>query len=272
MRAILAAALAAFAFSTANAANPEPVKVMVVGAWHFEGSSADLASADSANVLEPVRQKELAAVADALAAFKPTMVVTERVTAAPDYIDPKFADFTDETLKTDADERVQIAYRLAKRAGVARVLGLDERSGEDEPDYFPFDKVTAHAEATGQKEKLDAMIAGVQQMVAMESERHKKMTMAAALVDTNTGKFSSPDFYYELMRFDRGEDEPGAELNAYWFMRNAKIFSKLMGVAKPGDRVVIVYGAGHKFWLDHLARQTPGFESVEPAPYLKKAK
>ena len=54
-------------------------------------------------------------------------------------------------------------------------------------------------------------------------------------------------------------------------MRNAKIFSKLVQVTKPGDRVVIVYGAGHKFWLDHFAENTPGFTRVDPLPYLEKA-
>jgi len=36
----------------------------------------------------------------------------------------------------------------------------------------------------------------------------------------------------------------GAELNAYWYMRNAKIFSKLMTASRPGDRIVVVLVAG----------------------------
>lgn len=62
-----------------------------------------------------------------------------------------------------------------------------------------------------------------------------------------------------------------AELIAYYYMRNAKIFSKLIDVTEPGDRVVVVYGAGHKHWLEHFIRNMPGFELVDPIPYLQRA-
>ena len=91
------------------------------------------------------------------------------------------------------------------------------------------------------------------------------------LLKMHQGPMSSPAFYYELAAFDVGEDQPAAELQAYWFMRNAKIWSKLRDVVKPGDRAVVVYGAGHKFWLEHMARQSAGFAVVDPAPYLEAA-
>ncbi|MGD9799203.1 MAG: DUF5694 domain-containing protein, partial [Parvularculaceae bacterium] len=102
-----------------------------------------------------------------------------------------------------------------------------------------------------------------------EMARFSSMTIADALIETNTGALSAPDFYYDLLTYDEGEAQPGAELNAYWFMRNAKLFSKLIDVVKPGDRVIIVYGAGHKFWLDHLTEMTPGFVRIDPVDYLK---
>ena len=82
---------------------------------------------------------------------------------------------------------------------------------------------------------------------------------------------SSPDFYYALSKFDQGEEQPAAELQAYWFMRNAKIWSKLLDVTEPGDKVVVIYGAGHKFWLDHMADHTDGFVRIDPARYLETA-
>ncbi|MEM8713709.1 MAG: DUF5694 domain-containing protein, partial [Planctomycetota bacterium] len=75
----------------------------------------------------------------------------------------------------------------------------------------------------------------------------------------------------QLARFDEGEAQPAAELQAYWFMRNAKIFSKLDDVVEPGDRVLVVFGAGHKFWLEHLVRRTPGYRLTKPDEYLRRA-
>jgi hypothetical protein len=78
-------------------------------------------------------------------------------------------------------------------------------------------------------------------------------------------------FYYNLSKYDVAEDQPGAELQAYWFMRNAKIFSKIVDVTAPGDRVIVIYGAGHKYWLENLVDGTTGYIRVDPAPYLVRA-
>jgi hypothetical protein len=223
------------------------------------------------SVLTAKRQAELAEVAQALAAFKPTVVVTERETAPPEYVDPKFAEFNSEMLAGNDNERVQIAYRLASVAGVKRVYGIDEQPSDGEPDYFPFAKIQQHAATTDQEDRLQALFEEAQKTVAAEMGSFRSMTIADALIQVNAGPLSSADLYYRLLDLDQGEDQPGAELNAYWFMRNAKIFSKLIDVAHPGDRVVIVYGAGHKFWLEHLVDNTPGFEKVDPVPWLEKA-
>ena len=67
------------------------------------------------------------------------------------------------------------------------------------------------------------------------------------------------------------KDQPGAELNAYWYMRNAKMFAKVGLFAKPGDRILVLVGAGHRYWLTHFAENVPGFISVDPTPYLRRA-
>lgn len=263
------AACASAPVAPPTAADAASIQVMVLGTWHFAGSKTDIASAKTDSVLTPARQRELDLVARRLADFKPTVILSERVTAAPDYVDPKFAAFAGDDLLKNEDERVQIAYRLAASAGVTRVHGIDEQPSDGEPDYFPFDKLMEHAGATGQGGRIGQMIERTQQMVSDEAKRFSSMTMAQALIEANRGKIASPEFYYELLKFDAGEEQPGAELNGYWFMRNAKIFSKLIDVTKPGDRAIVVYGAGHKFWLEHLAEQTPGFAKVDPVPYLE---
>jgi hypothetical protein len=256
--------------SAANLSDSETIQVMVLGTFHFAGG-ADLINIEADDVRAPKRQAELERVAAAIAAFKPTAIAVERETAAPDFIDPKFADFAPQDLTKTRNEREQIGYRLAKQAGVTRVYGIDEQPSEGELDYFPFGKVASHAASSGQGEQFDAFMKSVEEEIGAESARLPSLSIADALIATNAGPYASPEFYYRLAQFDSGEDQPGAELQGYWFMRNAKIFSKLWDVAKPGDRIVVIYGAGHKFWLDHLVEQTPGFKLVDPVPYLRKA-
>ncbi len=250
---------------------PSDVQVMVLGTYHMAGSNADLINVEVDGVLTERRQRELRALADALSAFQPTVVFTERVTSPPDYVDPKFAEFSDETLGSNQNERAQVAYRLAKRAAVTRVHGIDEVPSDGEPDYFPFNRLMAHAAATGQQSAIEALLADAKKMVQTFTRTTRDDSIPRKLLKMHRGPMSSPEFYYKLAAFDVGEDQPGAELQAYWFMRNAKIWSKLRDVVEPGDRAVVVYGAGHKFWLEHMARQSPGFIVVDPAPYLEAA-
>ena len=98
-------------------------------------------------------------------------------------------------------------------------------------------------------------------------------SIAHVLANMNRPEQAEKDqrWYYGVLRYGDTDRQPGAELNAYWYMRNAKIFAKLMTVAKPGDRVLVVYGAGHNYGLRHFARTTPGYVNVDPTPYLQKA-
>jgi len=248
-----------------------PVQVMVLGTYHMDNPGLDLHNAKSEDVLTPKRQAELAAVAEALAAFKPTVIAVERITPAPAYEDAAYSEFDDSQLASRRDERVQVGYRLARLAGLKTVHGIDEQPGPGEPDYFPFERVQDGVQRHGADAALAAMMSRTGKLIADFEGSQANSTVAELLIDANDPRtLADPSMYYELLAFDAGEDQPGAELLGYWFMRNAKIFAKLMDVVKPGDRVVVLFGGGHKHWLEHLARNTPGFEVVDPVPYLRR--
>jgi hypothetical protein len=44
----------------------------------------------------------------------------------------------------------------------------------------------------------------------------------------------------------------------------ASIVAKLAQIARPGDRIVVLFGAGHAYWLRHLVETTPGYQLIEP--------
>lgn len=248
-----------------------PVQVMVLGTYHMDNPGLDLHNAKADDVLTPRRQAELAAVAQALAAFRPTVIAVERVTPAPDYQDARYREFDVSQLASHRDERVQVGYRLARLAGLMTVHGIDEQPAPGEPDYFPFERVQAGVQRHGEDAALAAMMSRTGELVADFERLQAGRTVAELLVDANDLRtMADPSMYYQLLELDVGEDQPGAELLGYWFMRNAKIFAKLMDIVKPGDRVVVLFGGGHKHWLEHLARNTPGFVVIDPVPYLQR--
>lgn len=266
-------ALAAFAASASTAQPATDVEVMVLGTYHMNNPGLDLANMKADDVLKPERQKELEALAAALAEFRPTKIVVERVVSEPHLVDPRYAEFSEAELGKNRDERVQIAYRLAKRIGLTTVHAIDEDPGEGEPDYFPFDKVVGWAKQNGAEPRLNAQLDKVKGEVARIERLQSEGSIAHVLADLNRAEQAEQDqsWYYSVLTFGDTEKQPGADLNAMWYLRNAKIFAKLMTVAKPGDRVLIVYGAGHSYWLRHFAKTAPGYRNVDPTPYLQKA-
>lgn len=272
--AVLAALLLATpAYGQAEPA-PEPVRVMILGSYHFGNPGQDVHNMRADPVTTPQKQAELAAVAEALARFAPTAVAVERVAADPATLaDQRWPDFDAGDLLADPDERVQIGYRLAQVVGIDRVYAIDEQPGPGERDYFPYGDVVAWAEANGRADELAAMQQPVMAYLADLEARQRTETIGALLADINRPDhpFNGPgaqEFYYGFLRFGSGRDLPGAALNAGWYERNARIFAKLMQVVRPGDRVVVLFGTGHNYWLRHFVETAPGFELVEPGDYL----
>ncbi len=269
----LSAALAALAMPPAWGGEA-PIEVMVLGTYHMANPGLDVNNMRVDNVLTPKRQRELEALVNALAEFKPTKILIETQTLGPAFHDAGYARFTPVQLTTDANEIVQVGYRLAHLLKHEHVFGIDEQPGAGEPDYFPFDALQSFLTSTGRAHVLTRLNEPVQAEIARFEAAQKDSTVAQLLVRMNApGSIYTTigPFYYEALQFGDGERQPGADLNGGWYLRNAKIFSKLTNVTVPGDRVVVLFGAGHNYWLRHFARETPGFVLVEPSAYLERA-
>ncbi|WP_426163766.1 DUF5694 domain-containing protein [Sandarakinorhabdus sp. DWP1-3-1] len=272
MKAVVAAL--SLVFSIPGMAAPAPVEVMVLGSYHFANPGLDKNNIKVDTVLTPDRQRQLDRVARAVARFRPTRVMVEMQGKGPDLAIAEYDRFDDAMLAKDANEIVQIGYRTARLAGVKTVNGIDEQPGPGEPDYFPFDKVDAAAKQFGQTAELAATNVGVAAWLKDFSARQQRLTVGQSLIAFNTpgSAVTGMDSYYGVLPIGDHDNQAGADLNAMWYLRNAKIFAKLMSVAKPGDRVLVVYGSGHNFWLRHFAGLTPGYRSVDPLPFLKAVK
>lgn len=267
-------ALMALALPTAamaQAPDSAPIEVMILGTYHFGNPGQDIHNARIDSVLTPDKQAQLEAVAEGLARFRPTAVAVERVAADQStMLDHRYPRFAPADLLTNPDERVQIGYRLAHRLSLTRIYAIDEQEGDGEPTYFPFEAVHNWAHANGRAADLDAMHTMIAAKVADLEQRQRTQGIGPILAFMNCPESAAEDkaFHYALMQFGAGDDQPGAVLNGRWFTRNAEIFARLMQAAQPGDRIVVVYGAGHVSWLREMVQNTPGFRLVEPGVYL----
>ena len=279
MRALLSglfaavAAMAAPALAQGEAAAPAPVEVMILGTYHMGNPGRDLANMVADDVTQPQRQAELQALADALATWRPTRILVEAERAPPFTMD-RYRAFRPEDLRTNRNETVQIGYRLARQLGHEDVYGFDEQGGEGEPDYFQWGRLQAWANANGRGRFLEETMAYFQGLVAEQGRAQATSSIPQMLLQANDPDLARAGHargYYGMMSLGDAGDQVGAEFNAYWYMRNAKMFGKIGLIARPGDRVLVLVGAGHLYWLSHFAQTVPGFVAVDSRPFLQRA-
>jgi hypothetical protein len=101
------------------------------------------------------------------------------------------------------------------------------------------------------------------------AEDHAGEKMLAHMNDPERINADHREFYYALLRLGNATEQPGAHVNGAWYLRNAKIFARLIQIARPASRLLIVFGSGHAYWLRHFVQNRPGFQLIEPGDYLQ---
>jgi hypothetical protein len=253
--------LAAGLLASSPAFAAEPAEVMIVGTVHLSNANQDKMNVAVDDVLTEKRQAELAAINDALMRFKPTAVAVEW---PGDLAAERYAAFLAGSLEPSRNEVVQIGFRLAKSAGLASVHGIDV-DGE-----FPFEAVEAYAKAHGQQALLDDAFATLERIVAGIQAKVDGGTLGGTLRYLNEPErlYADNGFYRNLLRVGGGAEQPGALLLAAWQKRNLMTCALLLQLAKPGDRVVVLFGSGHAFLLRQCVSETPGLTLVEANEFL----
>ncbi|MBX7247955.1 MAG: hypothetical protein K1X35_02775 [Caulobacteraceae bacterium] len=261
--AVLAAAAVALPAAAAPAVRPAaPVQVVVVGTFHFSNPGQDMANIRVPDVSAPERQVEIQRIVAGLNRFHPTVVATEW---PADLVNERWARFMNGSLGPSSNEVVQLGFRLGKLSG-ARVVGADQ-DGD-----FPFDPILAFAASHGHPNYLEEVMEPVLAEVNAASERLARGTLGAELHHINTPAeiARTNGFYNSVLRMGEGDIQPGADLNGAWAKRNFRICARIIQESKPGDRIVVLFGAGHAYWLKRCLGETPGFEVVEANRYLPR--
>ena len=128
--AFLAACLAAIAMPAVaqdGSDQPEPVEIMILGAYHFANPGQDVVNLEVDDMLAPRRQREIEILTNTLAEWQPTRVAIEGRAKTPSLEVDDYAE-TEALLTTDRNESIQIGYRLARMLGHSAVYGFDERA------------------------------------------------------------------------------------------------------------------------------------------------
>jgi len=56
--------------------------------------------------------------------------------------------------------------------------------------------------------------------------------------------------YFAIARYGEPYEYAGPDLLAVWYQRNIRIYRNIVAlIDSPGERILVIYGAGHLGWL-----------------------
>jgi hypothetical protein len=263
LAAVIAATFMGLPATAAELTARPPAEVMIVGVFHMSNPGRDLHNVQVPDVLEAKPQAEIAAVTDALARFKPNRVGVEW---PADIVAERYKAYQAGTLAPSHNEVVQLGFRLARTAQAEGVYSLDA-DGD-----FPYERVKNFAAGQGFQGLLDELNANTQASADAQTRLLSEKGIAATLRYLNAPAQVSAlhAFYRTLLRIGKDTDQPGVDLTTAWYRRNFLICSNLLAIAKPGDRIVVFFGAGHGQLLRQCVTETPGLKLVEANDYLPR--
>lgn len=242
-----------------------PIDVVVLGTFHFDNPGRDIANVQVDDVLAPKRQAEISQILDGLARFAPTKVMVESQRRQPGTsFNDRYPLYREGKLEPSRNEVVQIGFALAKRLKHPNVYAIDV-DGE-----FPFEAVMAYAKKTGRDARLGGQIAAIQEFTASLTSELKTKSLGQILHGHNEPATIADGnaFYLELLRYGALDEQPGAALVSSWYQRNLNICARIVQNAQPGDRILVVYGAGHSYLLRHCLSGVPGWHLKEATEFL----
>jgi len=251
------------------------VPVLVLGTYHMNNPGRDLHNVEADDVLAPRRQAEIERLVNRLATFRPTKICVEVQAAraeagggegAADFCD-RFPSYLDGTMAPSRNEVYQIAFRLAAQLGHEAVYPVDV----DGPLPFDFAKVQQFAQAHGLLPILDRARSDAERATAEMAELMRNGTVTEVLAKTNEpatlARMQVP-YIDAIARIAKDGEYPGTDVVAGWYGRNLRIFANFSELAAPGDRILLLFGAGHAWYLRQFVRESRQFRLEDPLPYL----
>jgi hypothetical protein len=247
---------------------PGEVQVMLLGTFHFEGSTGDAVQSPLADVLSPPRQAELDELVTRLAAWSPDLVAIEWPAASADSTAAQYGRYAVSGSSRSANEGVQVGFRLARRMGHATVHPIDHQ--------MPLGNDSLEALMQRRPEiqqRVDSLVAVLQARTDSVIANEDRTSIIQRLRDANTEQAlhggNSMGMFGSFLAAGEGSNHGGPRLLARWYERNFIMAHNLTRVVRPGTRrVLMVVGSGHVPPLRNILAESPDYCPVSPLPYL----
>jgi hypothetical protein len=264
-KSILINCIILYLFSAVHYYSQKKFDVMVLGTFHMNVPKRDVFNIAVDNILGERRQQEIAELIELLKEYKPNKIALE-VPFTNNHMQARLEEYINDKYKLTDDERDQIGLRLAKSLSHKTIYAIDYK--ED----LPMSEAIDWAKQNGQGVFVDEIMFSFRNNFFSrfnpDSVETKSIKEIFYLI--NSTSFDSINHSIYLMSLNIGKDDKyiGADFAARWYARNLKITSNILRVAKPGDRILVLIGAGHSKLLKEYLSQIPGVNVVSSLNFL----
>lgn len=257
------------------------IKVVTLGTFHFQFPNLDVVKVEDderIDVLSDEYQKQLEVITQQLISFNPTHIVVEHKAAEQKELLENYEHFlsnkSESLNQLPRSEVYQLGFRLAKKLGHDAIFGADtwgllypevQAVLEDKVKEAEFGEYYTNNPDSGLR-------------YSSGNPLYKSQGIAAELLRLNNsnnitqslGNYLIGHFKYET----ENNDYFGADFETgRWFNRNLRIFRNIQRVpAKPGDRILVIFGSGHMNLLNLFFDASPEYERERLENYLTASK
>jgi hypothetical protein len=154
---------------------------------------------------------------------------------------------------------------------LAKALDHDKLYAIDVAVDLDFNGAFGAGAQAGQEKLLGRLNAEMEAIRAIAAETQgPNMTIAESLRRHNGRVFDEGNGPYLVMAGLGSSDNPaGAEMVAQWYRRNLLIFANILRLIESDeDRLLVIYGSGHRAHLKEFVEQHPDLTDVSPLDYL----
>jgi len=247
---------------------PNEVQVMLLGTYHFGGSSTDAVSTPAADILSPARQAQLEELSARLASWEPEQIAVEWPLDFADSTTAWYRRYAASGTSRSTGEVVQVAFRLARRLGHPTVYPIDRQ--------MPLGNDSLEALLARRPElqhRSDSLLAILRAQADSDMAWQRRTSIIDHLRRANTDEAlhggNSMGMFGSFLAAGEGGNVGGPQLLAKWYERNILMAHNLTRVLRPDTRrVLVLVGSGHVPALRNILDESPDFCPVSPLPLL----
>lgn len=275
MRHAVYAACAAFALAagaaSASDGDAPSADFLFVGSYHMANPGRDVHNTRADDVTSGRRQPQILEVARLLERYRPTRIMVEVDAGRQQELQERFAQSCGGDRPLAGDEVEQLGFRIACDLGLPGVVavnwnGMGPIRDEDDVNYLKA------VERHGQQERYQAHMAAGRRANAEDQRTLDQGTVLDMLQRLNSPAWlrANARAYHRIGLFGTPQDPIGANWVQLWYGRNRMIFNNIVRATRPGDRVLVIYGAGHGNHLRQMAGESGVYRVHDPGTWLAR--